>query len=235
MSKSANVDSAELTKFNRLAKLWWDTEGAMGALHTINPLRMQFITKKRQVADLKVLDIGCGGGILTEALAKAGAEASGIDLAETPLEIAKQHAEKTDLTIDYRLQSAEAMAEQHPGEFDVVVCMEMLEHVPDPSKIVQACATLVKPGGQVFFSTINRTLKAYLFAIIGAEYVLKLLPKGTHTYSKLIRPAELVTWAAKSDLQLERTAGFAYQPFTKKFSLRRTANVNYITAFVKQA
>ena len=191
MTSFENADNKEIEKFDKVSRIWWDPKGEMGTLQTINPLRMNFIMEKLTVRNPKILDVGCGGGILSEALAKTGAQVTGIDLSQAAIEVAKQHAQKQGLKIDYRYESVEEVARKHAGSFEVVTCMEMLEHVPGPGKIVAACAQALKPGGHAFFSTINRTLKAFLFAIIGGEYILRLLPKGTHTYPKLIRPREL--------------------------------------------
>ncbi len=229
----ANADFSELDKFSRLAELWWDKDGAMGMLHRINAARMRFIADNICIAGKKSIDIGCGGGILTESLAQAGAYMTGIDLSASVLKAASVHAEKSGLNIDYRLENCEETAGKSPGEFDAVFCMEVLEHVPDPGRTVAACARLLKPGGSVFFSTINRTLKAYFFAIVGAEYVLRLLPRGTHIYKKLIKPQELLMWAESSHLALERTSSFIYNPFSRNFSLRSGADVNYIAHYRK--
>ena len=233
MSPHNNVDSNEIDKFSKLAKLWWDTNGKMGMLHVINPLRMSFIEKHTGLANKKVLDVGCGGGILTEALAKAGADATGIDLAEAPLEVAKQHAKQQGFNIDYRYESVAELSKKHAGEFDVIACLEMLEHVPDPAAIIKECVKLLKPNGHIFFSTINRNLKAYLFAILGAEYILRIMPKGTHSYDKLIRPAELEQWGRDNDLVLTKTSSFIYNPIKKTFKLKDIVDVNYITHFVR--
>lgn len=233
MSQQNNVDLNEIDKFSKLANLWWDTQGKMGMLHVINPLRMSFIEKHAELAGRKVLDVGCGGGILTEALAKAGANATGIDLAKTPLEVAKQHAEKEGLTIDYRYESSSDLVKTHAGKFDVIACLEMLEHVPDPSAIIKDCVQLLKPDGHIFFSTINRNFKSYLFAILGAEYVLRIMPKGTHEYKKLIRPTELEQWGRDHGLVLKETSSFIYNPIKKTFKLKDKADVNYITHFVR--
>src|SRR5215475_180538 len=191
MSLFTNTDKKEIKKFDDVAQIWWDPEGEMGTLHTINPLRLKFITDAMPLAGRKVLDVGCGGGILTEALAKSDAKATGIDLSKDSIEAAKIHANQQGLKIDYRYENIEDTASQHAGEFDAITCMEMLEHVPEPGKIIAACSKLLKPGGHAFFSTINRTPKALVFVIFGGEYILRLLPRGTHTYSKLIRPNEL--------------------------------------------
>lgn len=233
MSQSDNVDLNEIDKFSNLAKLWWDTTGKMGMLHVINPLRMAFIEKHTDLANRRVLDVGCGGGILTEALAKAGAHVTGIDLAKTPLEVAKQHAKQEGLDIDYRYESVSNLQKKHTGKFDVIACLEMLEHVPDPSMIIKDCVQLLKPDGHIFFSTINRNFKAYLFAIIGAEYILRIMPKGTHSYKKLIRPAELQRWALDNGLVLTKISSFMYNPIKKSFKLKDKADINYITHFVR--
>lgn len=225
----SNVDSAEIAKFEALASRWWDPNSEFKPLHEINPLRANFIDLHSPVAGKKVLDVGCGGGILTEALAQRGAWASGIDMGEAPLGVARLHAKESGLDIDYRQITAEELAEQEPGQYDVVTCLEMLEHVPDPASVVAACATLVRPGGDVYFSTINRNPKSYLFAIIGAEYVLKLLPKGTHDYAKLIRPSELATWMRAANLELGTLTGMTYNPLTKHYKLNANdVSVNYL-------
>lgn len=228
-----NSDPSELDKFSNLAALWWDEDGKMGMLHRINAVRMRFIAESMDVAGKKALDVGCGGGILTESLVQGGACMTGIDLSAHVLKAASLHAKKSGLNIDYRLESCEEVAKKHPGEFDAVFCMEMLEHVPNPAQTVQACAQLLKPGGSAFFSTINRTPKAFFFAIVGGEYILRLLPKGTHTYKKLIKPKELLSWAKACDLYLKRTSSFIYNPFTGNFSLRDGVDVNYITHYWK--
>jgi 2-polyprenyl-6-hydroxyphenyl methylase / 3-demethylubiquinone-9 3-methyltransferase len=232
MTQLVNADVAEINKFTKLAQLWWDENGAMGMLHTINPLRLNFITERVDVKNKKVIDIGCGGGILTESLAKKGAVVTGIDLSLHSLEIAKQHAKKSKLNIKYRVENIENLAKNNPASYDVVCCMEMLEHVPEPARTIAACAKILKPGGHVFFSTINRTLKALLFAIIGGEYILRILPKGTHTYSKLIKPIELEKWSKQNNLYLKHTTSFIYNIFLKKFKLKENiADVNYITYY----
>ncbi|MCX7117620.1 MAG: bifunctional 2-polyprenyl-6-hydroxyphenol methylase/3-demethylubiquinol 3-O-methyltransferase UbiG [Legionellales bacterium] len=231
MSVSHNVDLAEIEKFSKLSNKWWDPQGMMKSLHAINPLRLNFILKHISVADKKILDIGCGCGILAEALAKAGAQTYGIDLSSKVINIARHHAEMNHLSIDYSLMSAEALAESQSGTFDVITCMEVLEHIPHPDEIIKACVNLLKPGGFVFFSTINRTWKAYFCAILLAERVLHLLPKGTHSYQKLIRPSELEQWGEQFGLKKEEITGIRYHPISKNFSLTPKANINYIIAF----
>lgn len=235
MTQFMNTDSEEIKKFDNVAQIWWDPQGEMGTLHTINPLRTKFITEKLNMPDCKILDVGCGGGILTEALAKSGAQATGIDLSEASIEAARQHAKEQGLNnVDYRYESIESVAEKHAGEFDVVTCMEMLEHVPEPNKTIAACSRLLKPGGHAFFSTINRTPKAFLFAIVGGEYILHLLPKGTHTYKKLIRPGELKKWTQENGLEFLRLSSLIYNPFTRIFKVAETEDVNYMAHFVKK-
>jgi 2-polyprenyl-6-hydroxyphenyl methylase/3-demethylubiquinone-9 3-methyltransferase len=233
MSQFTNTDTKEIKKFDDVAQIWWDPKGEMGTLHTINPLRMKFINDVVDLSGRKVLDVGCGGGILTEALAKSGAQATGIDLSKDSIEAAKVHARQQGLNIDYRYENIEETAAKHAGEFDVVTCMEMLEHVPEPGKIIAACSLLLKPGGHAFFSTINRTPKAFLFVIIGGEYILRLLPRGTHTYSKLIRPAELKQWAHESGLEFRRLASLIYNPFSGVFKVAEKEDNNYFAHFVK--
>lgn len=215
MNEHLNADQAELDQFNQSADQWWDPEGEMGPLHSINPARLAYIEKQcGGLQRLSAVDVGCGGGILSEALAAAGASVTGIDLAEQALEVAREHAAESGLQVDYHLQSAEQLAAEQPASFDLVCCMEMLEHVPDPAAIVQACATLVKPGGVVVLSTINRTAKAFALAIIGAEYVLGLIPRGTHDYAKLIKPSELSAWARQAGLATHDISGIRYNPMT---------------------
>lgn len=236
MNSSVNVDPAEIEKFDRVAKLWWNPAGKMGMLHVINPLRTAFIADHVALAGARAVDVGCGGGILAEALAKAGAKLTGIDQSTFTLEIARQHAAQSDLAIDYRLQTVEELAAREAGQFDVVTCMEMLEHVPDPAAVVDACARLLKPGGRAFFSTINRNLKAWLFAIVGGEYVLRILPRGTHQYAKLIRPDELRGWTAQSGLEFLGTASLMYNPLTRGFRVAPgRADVNYMASFGKKS
>jgi 2-polyprenyl-6-hydroxyphenyl methylase / 3-demethylubiquinone-9 3-methyltransferase len=234
MSTSDNFDPAELAKFSDLAHRWWDTESEFRPLHQINPLRLGWIESIVPLKGLRVLDVGCGGGILADAMARRGADVIGIDLATKALKVAQLHAlEAQTEGVQYREISAEALAAEQPGSFDVVTCMEMLEHVPDPSSIVKACAGLVKPGGHVFFSTINRNAKAFLFAIVGAEYVLNMLPRGTHEYAKLIKPSELAGYCRASGLSLEQTRGMEYNPLTRHYWLSADTSVNYLLATQK--
>lgn len=224
-----NVDPAEVAKFEALASRWWDPNSEFRPLHELNPLRANWIDQHSPVAERRLLDVGCGGGILSEAMAQRGAQVTGIDMGKLPLEIARLHALESELTIDYRQCTAEALAESHAGQFDIVTCMEMLEHVPDPASVIQACAQLVKPGGHVYFSTINRNPKAFLFAIVGAEYILNLLPKGTHSYANLIRPSELAGWTRDAQLQAESLSGVVYNPLSKKYRLSSSdVSVNYM-------
>jgi len=233
MSRFTNTDTEEIKKFDNVANIWWDLKGEMGTLHTINPLRTKFITDGLDLAGRKVLDVGCGGGILTEALAKCGAHAIGIDLSNDSIEAAKVHAHQQGLDVEYRYENIEETASKHAGEFDAITCMEMLEHVPEPDKIIAACSKLLKPGGHAFFSTINRTPKAFVFVIFGGEYILRLLPRGTHTYKKLIRPSELKQWAQESGLEFRRLASLIYNPFTRIFKVAEVEDNNYMVHFVK--
>lgn len=224
----SNMDPLEIAKFSASAAHWWDRDGDFKALHEINPLRLDFIDKKAALSGKTVLDVGCGGGILSESMAEKGAIVTGIDLSEPALNVAKLHRHQSGLQIDYQLISAEEMAEAHPGQYDVVTCLEMLEHVPDPASVIKACATLVKPGGDVFFSTLNRNVKSYLFAILGAEYFLRLIPKNTHDFAKFIRPAELDAWARKAGLSVIGMTGLGYHPFSKRYFLSDDVSVNYL-------
>lgn len=233
MNQFTNTDTEEIKKFDNVANIWWDPKGEMGTLHTINPLRTKFITDGLDLSGRKVLDIGCGGGILSEALAKANARVTGIDLSKESIEAAKIHARQQGLDIDYRYENIEETASRQAGEFDAITCMEMLEHVPEPNKVIAACSTLLKPGGHAFFSTINRTPKAFVMVIFGGEYILRLLPRGTHTYSKLIRPNELKDWAQKSGLEFRRLASLIYNPFTRIFKVVEVEDNNYMAHFVK--
>lgn len=224
----SNVDHAEVAKFEALASRWWDKESEFKPLHDINPLRTNFIDGHAQLAGKKVLDVGCGGGILSEAMTQRGADVSGIDMGEAPLNIAKLHALESGLEINYRQIPVEELAEQEAGTYDVVTCLEMLEHVPDPSSIIRACYKLCKPGGQVFFSTLNRNPKSFLFAVVGAEYILNMLPKGTHDYKKFIRPSELAAWCRQTNLEVGELVGMTYNPITKAYKLGRDTDVNYL-------
>lgn len=228
---NTNVDTAELAKFSELAHRWWDVNSEFRPLHQINPLRLEWINSLASIKGKAVLDVGCGGGILSDAMARAGATVTGIDLATKSLKVAQLHALETQTpNVTYREVSAEAMAAEAPAQFDVVTCMEMLEHVPDPSSVVKACSTLVKPGGWVFFSTLNRNPKSFLFAIIGAEYVLNLLPKGTHEFAKFIKPSELAAYCRVAELQLQATKGLQYNPLTRRYWLDANTSVNYMIA-----
>jgi 2-polyprenyl-6-hydroxyphenyl methylase / 3-demethylubiquinone-9 3-methyltransferase len=225
----ANVDTAEIAKFEALASRWWDKNSEFKPLHDINPLRANYIDQRSPVAQRKVIDVGCGGGILAESLAQRGADVTGIDMGEAPLNVARLHALEVGVTLNYERITAEEKAQQCGGDFDIVTCMEMLEHVPDPSSVVKACADLAKPNGDVYFSTINRNPKAYAFAIVGAEYVLKMLPKGTHDYDKFIRPSELAKWLRAAGLELQNISGMTYNPITKKYKLDASdVSVNYL-------
>ncbi len=223
-----NVDPDEISKFEALATRWWDPESEFKPLHQINPLRLEWIDERVSLEGKTVLDIGCGGGILSESMVRRGARVTAIDMAEAPLAVGRLHLRQSGLHVDYQKSTAEAFAESHPGAFDVVTCLEMLEHVPDPSAVVAACHRLVKPGGHVFFSTINRNPKSWLFAIVGAEYVLKLLPKGTHEYAKFIRPSELDSWIRDTGLELTEITGLHYNPFTQTYTLGGNVHVNYL-------
>ena len=234
MHSTENADPAELAKFSELAHRWWDTESEFRPLHQINPLRLAWIDDIVPLAGKRVLDIGCGGGILADAMARKGAEVLGIDLAGKALKVAQLHAlEAQTQGVRYREVSAETLAAEQPESFDVVTCMEMLEHVPDPSSVVRACATLVKPGGHVFFSTINRNAKAFVFAIVGAEYILNLLPRGTHEFAKFIKPSELAAYARAAGLDLEHTRGMEYNPLTRHYWLSGNTSVNYMLGMRK--
>jgi 2-polyprenyl-6-hydroxyphenyl methylase/3-demethylubiquinone-9 3-methyltransferase len=228
-----NADPLELQKFSDLAHRWWDPTSEFRPLHEINPLRLEWINALAPLAGKRVLDVGCGGGILAEAIAKKGANVKGIDLSVKALKVAELHSLESEVQVSYELIAAEALAAREAGQYDVVTCMEMLEHVPDPSAIVQACATLVKPGGRLFFSTLNRNPKSYLFAIIGAEYMLRLLPRGTHDYAKFIKPAELSQFARNANLEVQALKGMTYNPLTKIYSLNHDTDVNYLMACIK--
>jgi len=229
-----NVDSAEIQKFSELAHHWWDPNSEFKPLHEINPLRLNWIDRLcGGLAGKAVVDIGCGGGILSESMAAKGATVTGVDMSEKALKVAKLHLYESGLTVDYKQLPAEELAAQQPASFDVVTCMEMLEHVPDPASVIAACAQLAKPGGWVFFSTLNRNPKAYLFAVLGAEYLLKLLPKGTHDYAKFIKPAELARMAREAGLEMNDLIGMTYNPLTKIYKLEADTDVNYLVACQK--
>ena len=226
-----NVDEGEIRKFEAMAETWWDPDGDFAPIHQMNPLRLGYIDERAPLAGRRVLDIGCGGGILSEAMAAAGAEVTGIDLAAGPLAVARTHARESGVEVEYLETGAEDLAAERPEAYEVITCLEMLEHVPEPASVIAACSRLVRPGGDVFFSTINRTAKAFALAIVGAEYVLRLLPRGTHEYEKLIRPSELEAWARQADLRLEELTGVRYNPLTRHFSLTSDVDVNYIAHF----
>lgn len=228
---SQNIDFSEVAKFDESAARWWDPTSEFKPLHDINPLRLDYIDVRAHLSGKKVLDIGCGGGILTEAMALRGAIVTGIDMAANSLKVAKLHLLESGAQVDYRQITAEQLASTQPASFDVITCMEMLEHVPNPASIVAAAAQLIKPGGYIFFSTINRNLKAYLFAVLGAEYVLKLLPRGTHNYSSFIRPSELAGWSHRTGLRLHELTGMSYNPLTQRYTLNRDIEVNYLAYF----
>lgn len=235
MNQPLNVDPEEIGKFDRISQLWWDPHGKMGMLHVINPLRARFIFDHAEISGTKVVDVGCGGGILTETLAKAGADTIGLDQSELTLAVARRHADDHGLSIDYRLQTVEQLADEMPGRFDVVTCLEMLEHVPDPAAVISACSRLLKPGGKAVFSTINRSFKAWLFAIVGGEYILRLLPRDTHQYRMLVKPAEMRAGARDAGLQHIQSASLIYNPLTRKFRVAHDReDVNYMAAFVKK-
>jgi 2-polyprenyl-6-hydroxyphenyl methylase/3-demethylubiquinone-9 3-methyltransferase len=228
MTEHPNADPAELARFATAASRWWDRDGEMRPLHDLNPVRLRYVERAGSLAGLAVLDVGCGGGLLAEAMAREGARVVGLDLADELIEVARLHALEAGISIEYRVESAEQHAQAGAGQYDVVTCMEMLEHVPDPQAIVGALATLVRPGGHVFVSTLNRTPRAYAMAILGAEYVLRLLPAGTHTYAKFIRPSELAGWARAAGLVIADVAGLEYDPFSRSARLTSDARVNYL-------
>ena len=228
-----NVDTAELNKFSELAHKWWDKSSEFKPLHDINPLRLNYIDQAVRLSGKTVLDVGCGGGILSESMAHIGAIVTGIDLGEKALKVAQLHSLESDVAVDYQLISVEALAEKQPASFEVVTCLEMLEHVPDPVSVVAACAKLVKPGGHVFFSTINRNPKSYLFAVIGAEYVLNMLPRGTHDYKKFIKPSELASWMRSAGLSLQHQTGMSYNPIMQHYWLCDDVSVNYMMHTIK--
>ena len=231
----SNTDPREVAKFEALASRWWDTQGAFKALHDINPLRLAFVEATGSLAGQTVLDVGCGGGILAEGMAARGATVTGIDASRAALTTARLHLEESGVAVDYVCATAEQMAHERPGEFDLVTCMELLEHVPEPASVVAACARLARPGGEVIFSTINRNLKAYLLAVIGGEYLLRLLPRGTHDYEKFIRPSELDAWARSTGLTLDELRGLIYNPVTRRYSLSGDVDVNYLARLRRPA
>lgn len=231
MEKTANVDPGEIQKFSDLASRWWDPESEFKPLHDINPLRLDYVDRLATLANKNVIDVGCGGGLLAEAMTTRGASVTGIDLSESALGVARLHALDSGLSIDYRQQSAEDMAESHAHQYDIVTCLEMLEHVPDPATTVRACARLAKPGGHLVFSTLNRNPKSWLFAIVGAEYILRLLPKGTHEFRRFIKPSELSSWARAANLATLDLTGMTYNPVFKRYKLGKDVSVNYLMAF----
>jgi 2-polyprenyl-6-hydroxyphenyl methylase/3-demethylubiquinone-9 3-methyltransferase len=234
MQTDANVDLGEIAKFEKLASRWWDPNSEFKPLHDINPLRAGWIDEHANVAGKSVIDVGCGGGLLCEALAHRGASVTGIDMGEAPLAVARLHQLESGVEVDYLQSTAESLAAERPGAFSVVTCLEMLEHVPDPSAVIQACADLCEPGGDLFFSTINRNPKSFLFAIVGAEYVLNMLPRGTHEYDKLIKPSELARWIREAGLQMQETMGMTYNPISKRYRLTpRDVSVNYLIRATK--
>jgi 2-polyprenyl-6-hydroxyphenyl methylase / 3-demethylubiquinone-9 3-methyltransferase len=228
---SHNIDPEEIKKFDEFAKTWWDPNGSMSPLHGLTPIRIDYLNQHASITNQKILDIGCGGGILSEKMAALGGMVTGIDMSEKVLRVAKDHAEKNNINCDYQQSTAEAFAKEHANTFDIITCLEMLEHVPEPSAIIQACQQMLKPGGTLFFSTINRNPKSYLMAIVGAEYVLNILPRGTHEYSKFIKPSELVNWCQDHSLRLVDLLGLHYNPFSKHFSTNNNVDVNYLCCF----
>lgn len=234
MTEHQNVDPSEIAKFESIAQRWWDLDGEFKPLHEINPLRLDFINNKCSgLFDKKTLDLGCGGGILSESMAKLGANVTGIDMGAEPLNVAKLHSLESGVKVDYIQSTAEDFAQSNPESFDVVTCMEMLEHVPDPASVIEAVSKLVKPGGKVFFSTLNKTVKSYLFAILGAEHLLKLVPKGTHDHKKFIKPSTLINWAEQNGLKVKSSAGLNYNPLSGQYTLNQDVSVNYILYFEK--
>ncbi len=232
-SSQSNVDPAEIAKFEAMAHRWWDPAGDFRPLHDINPVRLDWIANRHPLRGSRALDVGCGGGLLSEALAKAGASAMGIDAGEAPLTVARLHSLESGVEVDYRSCAAETLAAEMPAAFDLVTCLEMLEHVPEPASVIEACATLVRPGGDLFFSTINRNPKAWALAVVGAEYVLGLLPRGTHDYARFIRPSELARWLRDAGLELKEIAGMRYNPFNRSCQISRDVDVNYIIHAVR--
>ncbi|WP_026186008.1 bifunctional 2-polyprenyl-6-hydroxyphenol methylase/3-demethylubiquinol 3-O-methyltransferase UbiG [Thioalkalivibrio thiocyanodenitrificans] len=234
-ASSPNMDPREVAKFDDLAHRWWDPQGEFRPLHEINPLRLDYVERRMPLDDARVLDVGCGGGILAESMARRGAQVTGIDMAAAPLEVARMHLLESGVEVDYRQVPVEELAEEMPGAFDVVTCMEMLEHVPDPASVVDACARLVRQGGHVFFSTINRNPKSFLFAIVGAEYLLRMLPRGTHEYARFIRPSELTAWARAAGLETRHIGGLGYNPLTGEYRLADDVQVNYLMHTTRDA
>ena len=232
-ASAENFSQAELDKFGALANRWWDPDGPQKALHALNPVRLDYVARRAKLQGAAALDVGCGGGLLSEALAKAGAQVTAVDLAPELVKVAKLHRLESQVAVDYRLQSAESLAAERPGAFNVVTCMEMLEHVPDPAAIIDACAKLLKPGGRLFLSTLNRTPAAFALAVVGAEYVARLLPKGTHRYQDFIKPAELAAWLRAADLQLEDVSGLMYEPWRNAARIIGRTDVNYLACAVK--
>lgn len=235
MTQTANIDPAEIKKFEDLASRWWDKQGEFKPLHEMNPLRLNFINTGSPLENKTVCDVGCGGGILSESMALCGATVTGSDMGKAPLSVARLHALESEVDIDYQQITAEDMAQQKPSCFDVITCMELLEHVPDPASIINACYDLVKPGGSVYFSTINRNPKSYMLAIVGAEYLMKMLPRGTHDFSKFIKPSELDEWARLAGLELVNLKGISYNPFTSLFSQSQDVDVNYMVHYKRPA
>jgi len=233
--KPENVDHDEISKFEQLASRWWDQNSEFKPLHEINPLRLNYIDERAGLEGKKVLDVGCGGGILSESMAARGASVTGIDMGEAPLSVAKLHLLESGVEVDYRRIPVEQLAQEQPESYDIVTCMEMLEHVPDPSSVILACAKLAKPGGNLFFSTLNRNPKSYLFAIVGAEYILRMLPKGTHDYDKFIKPSELERWIRASGLNTTDIIGLNYNPLTQDYKLLPNVDVNYMVSAVKES
>lgn len=228
-----NFSQAELDKFGALANRWWDEQGPQKALHALNPVRLEYVRQRATLTGAQVLDVGCGGGLLSEALAKAGAQVTAIDLAPELVKVARLHGLESGVRVDYQLRPVESLAEERPGSLDVITCMEMLEHVPDPGAIIDACARLLKPGGRLFLSTLNRTPAAFALAIVGAEYIARLLPTGTHHYQDFIKPAELAGWLRQAGLQLEDVSGIAYEPWRQRARMSRRTDVNYLACAVK--
>ncbi|KGK56137.1 2-polyprenyl-6-hydroxyphenyl methylase/3-demethylubiquinone-9 3-methyltransferase [Xanthomonas arboricola] len=232
-SSSTNFHQAELDKFAALANRWWDADGPQKPLHALNPVRLQYVSARQQLAGARVLDVGCGGGLLSESMARLGAQVTAIDLAPELVKVARLHSLESGVQVDYRVQSVEDLAAEQPGSFDAVTCMEMLEHVPDPTAIIRACASLLKPGGKLFLSTLNRTPAAFALAVVGAEYIARLLPKGTHHYKDFIKPAELAAWLRNAELQLDDVSGMLYEPWRNRARLSSRTEVNYLAYAVK--